>query len=53
MRLYFAVNNLFTFTKYYGLDPEIGYSIESWSKGLDLGFYPTPRTYIIGLNLKF
>ena len=52
-RLYVAANNLFTFTKYYGADPEIGYAAEGWSKGIDLGFYPSPRTIMVGVNLKF
>jgi TonB-dependent starch-binding outer membrane protein SusC len=52
-RLYASVNNLFTFTKYYGADPEIGYAAEGWSKGIDLGFYPSPRTVMVGVNLKF
>jgi TonB-linked SusC/RagA family outer membrane protein len=52
-RLYVAANNLFTFTKYYGADPEIGFATEGWSKGIDLGFYPSPRTIMVGANLKF
>ncbi|SOD99280.1 SusC/RagA family TonB-linked outer membrane protein [Spirosoma fluviale] len=52
-RLYVAVNNLITFTNYYGADPEIGYANEGWSKGIDVGFYPSPRTVMVGLNLKF
>ncbi len=52
-RLYVAVNNLYTFTSYYGADPEVGYATEGWSKGIDLGFYPSPRTVMLGLNLKF
>ena len=52
-RLYIAVNNLYTFTGYYGADPEIGHADEGWSKGIDVGFYPTPRTYMLGVNLKF
>lgn len=54
-RLYVAANNLFTFTKYQGMDPEIGFgnSNQSWAKGIDVGFYPQPRTYMIGLNVNF
>ncbi len=52
-RLYVSVNNLYTFTKYYGADPEIGYAADGWSKGIDLGFYPSPRTMMVGVNLKF
>ena len=52
-RLYFQVKNLFTFTKYDGMDPEIGYGTDSWISGIDLGYYPTPRTIHVGVNLKF
>ena len=52
-RFYVSANNLFTFTNYYGADPEIGYATEGWSKGIDLGFYPSPRTIMVGLNVKF
>ena len=52
-RLYFQVQNAFTFTKYDGMDPEIGYGTSDWVSGIDLGYYPRPRTYLIGVNLKF
>jgi len=55
LRLYFTAQNLFTITGYSGMDPEIGYSGDSysWSSGIDLGFYPSARTYMVGLNVKF
>nr|WP_319510911.1 TonB-dependent receptor [uncultured Draconibacterium sp.] len=53
-RLYVTAQNLYTFTKYSGQDPEIGYgNDQSWVSGIDLGFYPSPRTYLVGVNLKF
>ena len=52
-RLYGSVQNAFTFTKYNGMDPEIGYGVESWVSGVDLGYYPRPRTVLFGINLKF
>ena len=52
-RLYLQVQNAFTFTKYNGMDPEIGYGVNSWASGVDLGYYPRPRTFLIGVNLKF
>lgn len=52
-RLYASVQNAFTFTKYDGMDPEIGYGTSDWVSGVDLGYYPRPRTYLIGVNLKF
>lgn len=52
-RLYASVQNAFTFTKYDGMDPEIGYGTDGWVSGIDLGYYPRPRTYLFGVNLKF
>ncbi len=53
-RIYFTAQNLITFTGYSGMDPEIGYGYDQgWVSGIDLGFYPSPRTYLIGINLKF
>lgn len=42
----FTVQNVFTITKYKGVDPEI-------AGGIDNNFYPNPRTFILGLNLNF
>ncbi|MDO3695350.1 TonB-dependent receptor [Wenyingzhuangia sp. chi5] len=54
-RLYVTANNLFTFTNYQGMDPEIGFGNvnQSWARGVDVGFYPQPRTYLLGLNVNF
>ena len=52
-RLYFQAQNLITFTKYDGMDPEIGYGTSSWVSGIDLGYYPRPRTLLFGVNLAF
>ena len=52
-RLYIQVQNAFTFTKYDGMDPEIGYGTSDWVSGIDLGYYPRPRTFLAGVNLKF
>lgn len=55
LRLYFAAQNLFTITGYKGMDPENGTSIgsDSWVTGVDVGNYPQPRTYMVGVNVKF
>ena len=53
LRLYASVQNAFTFTKYNGMDPEIGYGVENGSSGVDLGYYPRPRTVMVGVNIKF
>jgi len=45
-RLYFTAQNVFTITKYKGLDPEI-------NGGYDGNIYPRPLTGIFGLNLDF
>ena len=54
MRVYFAAQNLFTITGYSGMDPEVGYGgYQNWVSGIDLGFYPSPRTCMFGVNIKF
>lgn len=52
LRLYFSVNNIFTLTEYKGYDPSAS-SGAPIGAGIDQGFYPVPRTYLLGLNLKF
>ncbi|MRT91986.1 TonB-dependent receptor [Ancylomarina sp. 16SWW S1-10-2] len=51
-RFYASVQNAFTITKYKGLDPEVG-SGDNWAGGIDLGLYPTPRTFMIGISLNY
>lgn len=54
LRLYFTLENPFTITGYSGMDPEVGYGgYETWVSGVDVGSYPTPRTVIVGVNVKF
>lgn len=53
-RLYVTGQNLATLTAYKGLDPEVGYGYDSsWASGIDLGFYPSPRTFMVGVSLKY
>jgi len=52
LRFYIAAQNLFTITKYTGLDPEMG-STDGKLMGIDQGFYPQSRTLMLGLNVKF
>ena len=53
-RLYVSAQNLLTITKYSGMDPEIGYGFdEDWVSGIDLGYYPSSRTFLVGVNLQF
>lgn len=54
-RLYVQAQNPFCFTKYKGMDPEVGSSsgFDGWAKGIDLGYYPQAKGLLVGLNLKF
>ncbi|MBD0831843.1 SusC/RagA family TonB-linked outer membrane protein [Aestuariibaculum sediminum] len=52
LRLYVSANNLFTLTKYSGYDPTAS-SGAPIGGGIDQGFYPSARTYLLGVNLKF
>ena len=55
LRLYVQAQNLYTFTKYTGLDPEVGNNAggNGWASGIDLGLYPPSRTYLVGASIKF
>ncbi|MFC2138577.1 SusC/RagA family TonB-linked outer membrane protein, partial [Bacteroidota bacterium] len=59
LRVYVSASNLYTFTKYTGFDPEVGYGdydedrYDNFSTGIDIGYYPVPRTYLVGLNVTF
>ncbi len=58
LRVYVSAQNLLTFTKYYGLDPEMTTSDNATSDGdmarsIDWGTYPSARSYNIGVNLSF
>ncbi len=52
LRLYAGVQNLYTFTEYRGYDPSASTG-QPIGGGIDFGFYPLPRTYIFGVNMKF
>lgn len=52
IRLWAGAYNLFTFTKYTGLDPEIG-SGSPLNMGVDQGYYPVAKSYMFGVNLSF
>ena len=52
LRVYISADNLFTFTKYDGFDPEIasgGYT----TIGVDRGIYPQSRSISLGANISF
>ncbi len=52
-KIYVTGQNLLTFTKYSGLDPEIGNVGGSLEIGIDRGFYPQARTVMGGVSLTF
>lgn len=61
-QVYMTVNNLYTFTKYDGMDPEVTFSGNDdpdsddympWGSGIDLGLYPLSRSVMFGVNLTF
>jgi len=61
LRLYVTMQNLWTFTRYKGFDPELGetyaneidQAIGVREIGVDRGQFPQPRTFIMGLNIHF
>ena len=55
LRLYVQAQNLYTFTGYTGVDPEVGSSggKDSWARGIDVGLYPSARTFVVGASIKF
>jgi len=61
LRLYVSISNLFTLTKYRGFDPTAvsgppggnPLNTNPVGAGIDNGVYPTPRTFLIGTNIKF
>ncbi|HLL44286.1 MAG TPA: TonB-dependent receptor [Segetibacter sp.] len=55
-RIYIGATNLFTITKYTGLDPEVitfGNVTTQTESGTDLGSTPQPRTFQVGLQVSF
>jgi hypothetical protein len=54
LRVFASLNNLFTITHYSGYDPEVnGFGQDPSRRGVDLGNYPTARTYSFGVNCSF
>ena len=53
-RVYVSAQNMFTFTKYSGMDPEVGFGNgSSWASGIDNGYYPSSNSWQVGLNITF
>ncbi len=58
VRIYFSGTNLFTWTKYSGMDPEMSVSNNSTTdgdkaNGIDWGTYPAAKSYNVGVNISF
>jgi hypothetical protein len=54
LRAYISIQNLLTFSKYSGYDPEVGvYNNTIRLMNVDMGHYPNPRTISIGANVEF
>ena len=53
-RVYFTADNLLTFTRFSGADPEVRLEGTSWSlAGVFNDNYPVPRSFVLGIDLKF
>ena len=54
VRLSASGNNLLTFTKYNGYDPEVNsFGSNPSLRGIDSGAYPQQRSYVFGVNVTF
>ena len=51
-RVFVAVENLATWSKYHGYDPEISSGSDN-TNGIDFGVYPQARTWTVGFNIEF
>jgi TonB-dependent starch-binding outer membrane protein SusC len=54
-RIYVSAQNILTFTKYTGYDPEVGNRVPSstLNNGIDYAVYPQPKSYQVGINVNF
>jgi TonB-linked SusC/RagA family outer membrane protein len=53
-KLYVSFKNLYTFTKYEGMDPEVSFGHDAaWASGIDLGLYPQARSVLFGVSVTF
>jgi hypothetical protein len=50
-RIYFTVQNLYSFQSYYGYNPDFTSGV--FNPGFDFGSYPKPRTMLLGVQLTF
>jgi TonB-linked SusC/RagA family outer membrane protein len=54
-RVYVSAENLLTFTKYSGFDPEVGRGLDNdpLQQGIDVATYPLAKKFMMGVNLNF
>jgi hypothetical protein len=52
LRFYLSANNILTFTNYTGYDPTTNNG-QPIGNGIDYGTYPSAKTYLLGMNIKF
>src|SRR4051812_20246746 len=54
LRLYVSTQNIWTWTKYTGFDPEVNFfDTDNTKQGIDYGAYPTTKSFLAGLNITF
>ena len=56
LNIYVSAQNILTFTKYSGFDPEVGnrtVNTSSLTNGVDYAVYPQPKGYQVGINVNF
>ena len=53
IQLSVSAQNLFTLTKYTGMEPEVYSESDYGFNGVDMGSYPVPRTFTFGMKLNF
>lgn len=52
-RVYCTLNNIHTFTKYKGYDPEVSSKSGALTRGVDSSAYPKTKSVVVGVNLAF
>ncbi|MCZ2458110.1 MAG: TonB-dependent receptor [Chitinophagales bacterium] len=53
LRVYASAQNLLTFTRYTGYDPEVNFKNSIITPGMDYGAYPRSRMFTFGINVSF
>jgi len=53
VRLYCTLNNIHTFTRYSGYDPEVSASGSALTPGINDSSYPRSKSWLVGVNLTF